>query len=131
MRRNASIIKISLLKLLKHYKILTNKNKLTIYLNHYLERVAYEQRDNEDVYHQRLYVALFLYPGLQNTNQWKIATRYPNTNLDKAIFNSTYFLRHIYKIPYFQIALWALFLKRSYFKNSKFLNSQNALSFNQ
>ena len=51
MRRNASIIKISLLKLLKHYKILTNKNKLTIYLNHYLERVAYEQRDNEDVYH--------------------------------------------------------------------------------
>ena len=131
MRRNAAVIKISLLKLLKHYKILTNKNKLTIYLNHYLERMAYEQRDNENVYHCSLYVTLLLYPCLQNTNHRKILIRYPNTTLNKAIFNSSYFLRHLCKLPYFQIALWALFLLRSYFKISKFLNSQTSLFFNQ
>ena len=92
MSRNPSLIRISLLKLLKHYKILKNKNKINVYLTHHLDRVSYKQWYHEDVYLWRLYVALLIYTSLQNTNEWKIVIRYPNTNLKKARFNYSYFL---------------------------------------
>ena len=55
-----------------------------MYLNHQIDSVTHEQRDNEEVYHYRVYVAFLLYLCLQKYQSMKTVIRYPNANLNKA-----------------------------------------------
>ena len=55
-----------------------------MYLNHHLDGVTHEQRDNEEVYHYRLYMAFFLYLCLQKHESMKNCYHVPKYKLKQS-----------------------------------------------
>ena len=55
-----------------------------MYLNHHLDSVIHEQRDNEEVYHYRLYVAFLLYLSLQKYQSMKNCYQVPKYKLKQS-----------------------------------------------
>ena len=74
-----------------------------MYLNHHLDSVTHEQRDNKEVYDYRLYVAFRLYLCLQKHQSMKNSYQVPKYKLKQSNIDKSYFVMPLRELLYFQI----------------------------